>query len=43
MFGYVKTDTPNTYVKEKIEEESITIEEIDSELEKLYAQLGIKK
>lgn len=33
---------PNTYVKEKIEEESITIEEIDSELEKLYAQLGIK-
>ena len=33
---------PTTYVKEKIAEESITIEEIDSELEKLYTQLGIK-
>lgn len=30
---------PTTYVKEKLEEESITIQEIDDELSKLYAQL----
>ncbi|MGN0804457.1 MAG: N-6 DNA methylase, partial [Candidatus Coproplasma sp.] len=33
---------PNTFVKEKMESESISLEEIDSELKKLYAQLGIK-
>lgn len=33
---------PNTYVAEKMHEETLTIEEIDSELSKLYAQLGIR-
>lgn len=34
---------PTTYVKELIEKETRTIEDIDSELEKLYAQLGLKQ
>jgi type I restriction-modification system DNA methylase subunit len=33
---------PAVYVKEKMKEESMTIEEIDEELAKLYAQLGVK-
>lgn len=33
---------PAIYVKEQIQEESMTIEEIDEELAKLYAQLGVK-
>lgn len=33
---------PATYVKEQMQEESMTIEEIDEELAKLYAQIGVK-
>ena len=33
---------PTTYVKEKVEDDLITIEEIDSELKDLYAKLGLK-
>lgn len=33
---------PITYVKEKVEDDLITIEEIDSELKDLYAKLGLK-
>ena len=33
---------PTTYIKERLEEDDITIEEIDAELEKLYASLGVK-
>ena len=31
-----------TYVKERLEEDDMTVEEIDAELEKLYASLGVK-
>lgn len=33
---------PTTYIKERLEEDNITVEEIDAELEKLYASLGVK-
>ena len=33
---------PAVYAKEKMKEETVTIEEIDEELAKLYAQIGIK-
>lgn len=32
---------PTTYIKERLAEEDMTIEEIDAELEKLYAQIGV--
>ena len=33
---------PTTYIKERLEEDDMTVEEIDAELEKLYASLGVK-
>lgn len=33
---------PTTYIKERLEEGDMTVEEIDAELEKLYASLGVK-
>ena len=33
---------PTTYIKERLEEDDMTVEEIDAELKKLYASLGVK-